>query len=61
MPHTLFVCLQDEDKIAIYAMDADTGQLSLQGEAWRRTILDLTAPSALRPSIGCPRRPAPMQ
>src|SRR3984893_11022747 len=33
MPHTLFVCLQDEDKIASYAMDADTGQLSPQGEA----------------------------
>src|ERR1700736_2347360 len=33
MPHTLFVCLQDEDKIASYAMGADTGQLSPQGEA----------------------------
>jgi 6-phosphogluconolactonase len=33
MPHALFVCLQDEDQIAIYAMDADTGQLSLQGKA----------------------------
>jgi 6-phosphogluconolactonase len=33
MPHALFVCLQDEDKIAIYAMDADTGRLSPQGEA----------------------------
>ena len=33
MPHALFVCLQDEDKIASYVMDADTGQLSVQGEA----------------------------
>ena len=33
MPHALFVCLQDEDKIASYAMDADTGQLSPQGAA----------------------------
>jgi 6-phosphogluconolactonase len=32
MPLALFVCLQDEDKVAIYAMDADTGQLSPQGE-----------------------------
>src|SRR5712671_6473739 len=139
MPHALFVCMQDEDEIAIYAVDAGTGQLSLQGEApavggpsvlalspdrrtlylghrtrpaissfridhgtggltplgtvpathaptflapdrtgryllscyyqgggikaeaWRRTILDLTARSALRRSIGWPRRPAPMQ
>src|SRR5690242_16433274 len=33
MPHALFVCLQDEDRIAIYAMDGDTGRLSPQGEA----------------------------
>ena len=32
MPCALFVCLQDEDKIAIYAMNADTGQLSLQAD-----------------------------
>jgi len=28
MPHALYVCLQDEDKIAAFAMDADTGQLT---------------------------------
>jgi 6-phosphogluconolactonase len=27
MPHALYVCLQDEDKIAAFTMDADTGQL----------------------------------
>jgi len=26
MPHALYVCLQDEDKIAAFAIDADTGQ-----------------------------------
>ncbi len=33
MPYALFVCLQDEDKIAIYATDADTGRLSPQAAA----------------------------
>jgi 6-phosphogluconolactonase len=32
MQHALYVCLQEEDKIAIYAMNADTGQLSPQGQ-----------------------------
>src|SRR5229473_4358072 len=32
MPHALYVCLQDEDKIAAFAMDADTGQLTRQAE-----------------------------
>src|SRR5712671_572846 len=30
MPHALYVCLQDDDKIAAFAMDADTGQLTPQ-------------------------------
>ena len=32
MPYSLYVCLQDEDKIAAFAMDADTGQLTPQPE-----------------------------
>jgi 6-phosphogluconolactonase len=32
MPHALYVCLQDEDKIAAFAMDAATGQLSARAE-----------------------------
>jgi 6-phosphogluconolactonase len=30
MPHALYVCLQDDDKIAAFAMDAATGQLTAQ-------------------------------
>jgi 6-phosphogluconolactonase len=33
MPHALYVCLQDEDKIATFAMDAGTGQLTRQADA----------------------------
>jgi 6-phosphogluconolactonase len=33
MPYAVYVGLQDEDKIAIFAMDADTGQLTRQAEA----------------------------
>ena len=32
MPYALYVCLQDEDKIAVFAMDAGTGQLTGQTE-----------------------------
>jgi 6-phosphogluconolactonase len=32
MAHALYVCLQDEDKIAAFAMDADTGQLTARTE-----------------------------
>ncbi len=32
MPYSLYVCLQDEDKIAIFALDADTGRLTPQAE-----------------------------
>jgi 6-phosphogluconolactonase len=32
MPHALYVCLQDEDKIAAFAMDADSGQLTRRAE-----------------------------
>ena len=32
MPNALYVCLQDEDKIAAFAMDAGTGQLTRQAE-----------------------------
>jgi 6-phosphogluconolactonase len=31
-PDALYVCLQDEDKIAAFALDADTGQLTRQAE-----------------------------
>src|SRR4051812_25769869 len=27
MPHALYVCLQDDNKIAVFTMDPDTGQL----------------------------------
>jgi hypothetical protein len=27
MPHSLYVCLQDEDKIAPFTIDADSGRL----------------------------------
>ena len=30
MPHALYVCLQDDDKIAAFALDAGTGQLTPQ-------------------------------
>jgi 6-phosphogluconolactonase len=30
MPYSLYVCLQDEDKIASFTMDAETGQLTPQ-------------------------------
>src|SRR3984893_47586 len=33
MPYALYVCLQDEDKIAAFAIDADTGRLTRQSEA----------------------------
>jgi 6-phosphogluconolactonase len=32
MPDALYVCLQDEDKIVTFAVDAQTGQLTRQGE-----------------------------
>src|SRR5580693_1330858 len=32
MPHALYVCLQDEDKIAAFAMDADSGELTHRAE-----------------------------
>ena len=32
MPNALYVCLQDEDKIAVFASDADTGQLTRKAE-----------------------------
>jgi len=32
MPNALYVCLQDDNKIAVFAMD-NTGQLSPRGEA----------------------------
>jgi 6-phosphogluconolactonase len=32
MPHALYVCLQDEDKIAAFAIDADSGRLTPQAE-----------------------------
>lgn len=30
MPHALYVCLQDEDKLAAFAIDADSGRLTPQ-------------------------------
>jgi 6-phosphogluconolactonase (cycloisomerase 2 family) len=30
MPNSVYVCLQDEDKIVAFAMDGDTGQLTQQ-------------------------------
>jgi 6-phosphogluconolactonase len=33
MPYSLYVCLQDDDKIAAFTMDAVTGQLTPQAEA----------------------------
>lgn len=32
MPFALYVCLQDDDKITAFAVDAETGQLALQAE-----------------------------
>jgi 6-phosphogluconolactonase len=32
MPYSLYVCLQDEDKIVTFAIDADTGQITRQAE-----------------------------
>src|SRR5439155_23752495 len=32
MPHALYVCLQDEDKIAVFAIDADSGQLTRRND-----------------------------
>jgi 6-phosphogluconolactonase len=33
MPYALYVCLQDEDKIVAFGMDADSGQLTRKAEA----------------------------
>jgi 6-phosphogluconolactonase (cycloisomerase 2 family) len=32
MPYSLYVCLQDEDKIAAFTLDADTGRLEPRAE-----------------------------
>ena len=32
MPHGLYVCLQDEDKIASFGIDSETGRLTRQAE-----------------------------
>ena len=32
MPNALYVCLQDEDKIVAFGIDAETGQLTRQAE-----------------------------
>jgi 6-phosphogluconolactonase len=32
MPHSLYVCLQDEDKISVFTIDANTGQLTPRAE-----------------------------
>lgn len=32
MPYALYVCLQDEDKIVAFAIDAETGRLTAEGE-----------------------------
>src|SRR5438105_3756055 len=32
MPDALYVCLQDDNKIAVFAMDRDTGELSRRAE-----------------------------
>jgi 6-phosphogluconolactonase (cycloisomerase 2 family) len=32
MPYALYVCLQDDNKIAVFAMEPDTGQLSPRAE-----------------------------
>jgi len=32
MPYSLYICLQDEDKIVSFAIDADSGQLTAQGQ-----------------------------
>jgi 6-phosphogluconolactonase len=32
MPYALYVCLQDEDKIATFALDAETGRLTRQAD-----------------------------
>jgi len=32
MPNSLYVCLQDDDKIAVFAIAADTGRLTRQAE-----------------------------
>src|SRR2546422_2246730 len=32
MPYALYVCLQDEDKIVAFTMDAETGRLTPQAE-----------------------------
>ena len=32
MPYYMYVSLQDDDKIAVYTMDAGTGKLTPQGE-----------------------------
>jgi len=32
MPNALYVCLQDDNKIAVFGIDPDTGQLSPRAE-----------------------------
>ena len=42
MPYALYVCLQDDDKIAAFAIDAETGRLTPQtrGSGRRRAVGD---------------------
>jgi hypothetical protein len=45
MPNALYVCLQDDNKIAVFGIDPDTGQLSPRAE-----MAPADGPSVMAPS-----------
>ena len=55
MPRSLYVCLQDEDKIAPFTIDADNGRLTpqaavpVQGDqlSWRSARIDVCSTSGI--------------
>lgn len=61
MPQSLYICLQNEDNVATFSLDADTGQLTRQAEmavaagrrCWRSALTGETAHTTpmLPPSI----------
>ena len=60
MPYSLYACLQDEDKIVTFAVDADTGQITRQAET---PVVGGPSLLAISPDrrvlyIGCRTQPA---
>jgi 6-phosphogluconolactonase len=60
MPCSLYVCLQDDDKIAAFAIDAGTGRLTLQADvpAGGGPSVMALSPNGQTLYLGCRTRPA---